>query len=228
MNVLALAILTIGTLLGSSHDCQGRVDKAKLTAPIVRPGVGSTFIIRRRYWDTTGALTQDYLDTEVVFKSGITFAGKNNVIAVSLPADPAILHGGYYDYEPNGDFDDYSDIPGVRDGWRTYPIASKGTTSFVQVDSSYIDPSTGRRVNWYREFVMTYVKDTSMEVAGQKMKTVQVHFQAGNGYRFQNFTSYVWIAPSIGFEVRTTQRIGRPYLQNCSGWEWDLVSYTLK
>ncbi len=195
--------------------------------PLMRPGVGSTFVFRRMYWDMNNVLVQNYLDTEVVFKSGISFAGKDSVIEVSYSWDSALLYGGYYNYEADGDFDDYSNIPGVRDGWRSYPIASGGTSTFVQEDTMLYDTATGVTQNVQRDFFLTYEKDTSLTEAGQTMNAIDILFQAGNQYELQNFRTDIWIAPSIGMEVRTVEIFYPPYPQDYSRWEFDLVSYKL-
>ncbi|HET6400382.1 MAG TPA: hypothetical protein VFH95_03200, partial [Candidatus Kapabacteria bacterium] len=134
----------------------------------------------------------------------------------------------YYNYEPNGDFDDYSDVPGVRDGWRTYPIASGGMTTFIQVDTILYDSAAGVTEHEQRDFFLTYEKDTTLVEAGQSMNAIDILFQAGDEYSLQNFRTDIWIAPSIGMEVRTVEVIYPPYPQDYSRWEFDLVSYTLK
>jgi hypothetical protein len=207
--------------------------RCQLTAPAgqliktTHPGVGSMFVYRRLYFDTLGKVIQNILDTEVVYQSGITYEGKNNVVAMG-PIHANSQRWGYYNYEANGDIDDFSDIPRVRHGWRTYPIASKATSSWVQVDTEYTDIESGRDINRFRQFVMSYQTEDTLFEAGQKIYAIDILSRAGNHERFQNVTTDFWIAPSLGVEVRRIAVIAPPYPQMYSGWEFHLVSYTLK
>ncbi len=222
-----IATLLMVTLIAAAG-CENSTSTMIPHFTLVRPGVGSEFVFRRMYWDTNNVLVQNYLDTEVVYKSGISFAGKDSVIVMSSIHDTSLQFPIYYNYEPNGDFDDYSDVPGVRDGWRTYPIATGGSTTFIQEDTTLYDTTTGVTQNVQRDFFLTYEKDTSLVEAGQSMNAIDILFQAGDEYSLQNFRADIWIAPSIGMEIRTVEIIYPPYPQDYSRWEFDLVSYTLK
>jgi hypothetical protein len=208
--------------------CQSNTTTPAIKDNTVQPGVGSEFVFRNMYWDTLGRLTQDFLDTEIVFQSGISYQGKNNVNVISYIWDSTLREPEYLSYEPNGDLSYYIAIPGTRAGWPTYPIASREPSIFIQVDTSYFDTLTGNEVSSFREFVFNYVADSTFMESGQNLDAAQISFRAGNLYSFQNFENYYWIPPSIGYYVRTLSEIGRPYLQNISRTESDLVSYTLK
>jgi hypothetical protein len=201
---------------------------ADQSTKITRPGVGSMFVYRRTYFDTLGSVFENRLDTEVVYQSGITYEGKNNVVAMGPIHANSQRFWGYYNYEANGDLDDFSDVPRVRHGWRTYPIASKVTSSWVQVDSVYTDGESGREINWFRQFVNSYQTEDTILEAGQKIYAIDILARAGNHERFQNVTTDFWIAPSLGVEVRRIAIISPPYPQQYSGWEFHLVSYTIK
>jgi len=208
--------------------CQSSTTATATKDNTVQPGVGSQFVFRNMYWDTLGRLTQDFLDTEVVFQAGISYQGRNNVNVVSYIWDSTQREPEYLSYEVNGDLSYYIAIPGTRAGWPTYPIASMEPSIYIQVDTTYIDPITGNEVSSYRQFVFSYLADSTVVEAGQNLDAVQILFRAGNLYSYQNFENYYWIAPAIGYYVRTLSEIGRPYLQNISRTESDLVSYILK
>jgi hypothetical protein len=220
--VFIIAIVTHSTCGGQLTAQAGEVSK------LTRPGVGSMFVYRRSYFDTLGSVIENRLDTEVVYQSGITYEGKNNVVAMGPIHANSQRLWGYYNYEANGDLDDFSDIPRVRHGWRTYPIASKATSTWVQVDTEYTDSESGRDINRFRQFVSSYQTEDTIFEAGQKIYAIDILSRAGNHERFQNVTTDFWIAPSLGVEVRRIAAIAPPYPQQYSGWEFHLLSYTLK
>ncbi len=186
------------------------------------------FVYRRVYFDTLGSVIENRLDTEVVYQSGITYEGKNNVVVMGPIHANVERFRSYFDYEANGDLDDFSDIPRVRHGWRTYPIASKTTSSWVQVDTAYIDTVSDREINRFRQFVNSYQTEDTIFEAGQKIYAIDILARAGNRESFQNVTTDCWFAPSLGVEVRRITVLAPPYPQQYSGWEFHLVSYTLK
>jgi hypothetical protein len=220
-------VIFILTSLFTAIGCSSSTNtNGQNTMLLTQPKVGSMFVYHEIVWDTLGRISESYFDTEIVVQSGISFAGKKNVNVLVFNSDT--VHPGYRSYEPNGDLAYYIDIPNTHAGWPTWPISSRIPTEYLQIDTTYVDSTSGQIIHSIRRFDFSYVKDTSIVEAGHTFDAPQILFKAGNQYSYQNFTEYFWIAPSLGMEIRTLQSIGPPYLQNVSGWQTDLVNYVLK
>jgi hypothetical protein len=228
MKLFLTPTLMVTLALVSIAGCESSITATTNTISTVRPGIGSKFVYRGLVWDTLGTLTQDFVDTEVVYQSGISYQGKNNVITISYSWDTALKNALYYNYEPNGDIEDYYNIPGVRSGWRTYPIESKGSSSFLQFDTTIINPSSGQQIHSFQEFIFTYATDSAIVEAGQTLNAIDILLGGENQSGYFPGNEDYWIAPSVGTMVRIVSQNEPPYYQNISRFEYHLVSYTLK
>src|ERR1051325_1480073 len=134
-----IILLSLLAIIFASCNSSTSPSSGITSGPTVRPGVGSMFVTKRQEFDTLDRIIFAGYDTIFVIASGISYAGKNNVVQFRSGSDVTDGGIGYANYETNGDMAFYNDAkgrPGSRSGWITVPIISKGSSSLVVQDST--------------------------------------------------------------------------------------------
>jgi hypothetical protein len=202
---------------------------------VTRPGVGSVFLLHDYALDSSDRPPDVYdeWDTAVVASSGISYQGKTNVVVYKTTTyrnNSTSESLCYYNYESNGDISRYVDggSPSNPSGWETIPLASKGYTSFVVHDSTFLDSSgTSREQILTDEYLYTtqYV-DT---VAGAIFHAISLTYeQIPNGQKPWPYVGTDDWVPAIGFIVQSDRIASKPEADGAMIFIDELVSYTLK
>ena len=115
-----------------------------ISTGIATPGVGSYFVLNHQTFDSTGAVSISYIDTEEVSSNKLSMFGKNNVLELLAGLDFVIPVVAYINYESNGDVTSDSSLADevpitiVEGGFIfsrvTYPFASQKTTTVPGID----------------------------------------------------------------------------------------------
>jgi len=115
------------------------------SSSIVTPGDGSYFVLNHQTFDSTGAVSISYIDTEEVYSNTLSMFGKNNVLELLAGLDFVIPVVEYVNYDSNGDVTSDSSVAdevpvsiveaGIFFSRITYPFASQKTTTLSGIDS---------------------------------------------------------------------------------------------
>ncbi len=172
--------------------------------PVPSPGSYSIF----RVTTTSG---NSWLDTFYVLNTGLSFAGKSNVMEYRVNQGPV----GHYNYEANGDISHYFDESnkvGGHSGWLRLPIAGGARDSLTTTDTVL---SSG--VHNVTAVTASYLGAESVTVPAGTFNAVKMGYDNySNGVHSP--TVLFWVSPGIPYYVR--------YSNTTSSLE--MISYVVK
>ncbi|MFI5201218.1 MAG: hypothetical protein ACHQNE_02380 [Candidatus Kapaibacterium sp.] len=187
---------------------------------LVRPGVGSFYIIHSYDFDSTGAKIPgaEWYDTIRVIASGINYRGKTNV--VEYKQDSSASSGGFINFESNGDLSIYKDATPLGT-WLTFPVMTKTTTS-ASVDTTYIE--NGITTHYWSKDTCSFISDSNFSIQTQSLPAEAFNVVQRYPGGYDDYIENDWIVPAIGFWV--SSRGG--YADDPRGEQMSVISYSIK
>jgi hypothetical protein len=221
---LFVAIFAFFCITGCSNTNSTSAPPTTLTVP----NTGSMFVMNNYEIDSSSRMigSTQYYDTIIVIATGMTYMGKTNVMQLQTPTS---RHNLYRNFESNGDISTYypgNGKPGDQPGWVTYPVGSKGKTTFNTFDTTVFGT---REV---QTLTLTYTNSTTRTLAGHNFYIDGIQDNL-SGAGTPDGTTYgpdtMWFAPEIGQHVGSDRP---PYhLTNGkwnNGYHSELSFYLLK
>lgn len=179
--VFSLSLLVaIGACKNSTDTTGGGGTGPNTTSnALTPPGVNSVLVYHAYETDSLGARiasTDTVFDTVNVLATSIKQFGKTNVVQLMSRAKFAFytkLLSNFWNYDSSGDISYYIDgagAAGVKSGWFSVPLTSKGQTSKVIVDTM---ENTTRRL---RTATYLYSGAPTLVLAGQSFQTLMFDY----------------------------------------------------
>lgn len=236
-------ILLVALLVGEG--CKSSTTDPGTNTAIVAPKAGSFFVYDSYYIDTLGnkitndpAIAEEF-DTSTVVSSGIAFQGRNNTSNFRTNSG-SLLYSTFVNYDASGDISGWSESR-VNDpfvlhgGWVTIPMASKGSTSFIYLDS------TAKRAGKPDQYghaieTITYLGDEDVQVGSETLHCEKfsdeylAEYNLPNGYTDHNI-NIVWFSAKLGTFVKLTPPttvVTTDIIHNTERHVEILIAYSLK
>ena len=206
--LMMIALVSIGTFVGCSDD-----PEAPDGTDVSVPKEGSTYTYTEYDLDDQGNKI-DTTEVEVVAtveQTGLSVAGKTDVLEFSDEYEDGTIDTGYVAYESNGDmsmllsFDDVEDIDPI---WVTIPFGSKTAKSYA-INETIPDGLGGMdsinltiNTKYLREETAT-IQGETMDVWVGEMEVTGSLPGIFGGTIEVNVTSEVYFVPEIGYVYKT-------------------------
>ncbi len=228
---LAFVLVSVMLLASCSKDS---TPTGTNTVTFVQPKTGSVFVYESYSTDTTTILPiESTRDTarQTFLQTAMSYMGKTNVSKISN-ISTFFMDTTYFNYESNNDVSAFiADTASGR--WITFPYSSKTPLSFTAFEGTFDIFGVMTVVKSVASF--TYSSDATLTVKGSSIavlkfkQDVVTTSTAGGVSTTDTQTGFVYVAPSLGYVVKTEQF---PYITSsgnkASGQVQNLIDYTLK